>query len=211
MKLWSWSGLVAVLLTSLQGVASATPLLSEVYYDAVGTDGGKVFVELYGPAGESLEGLQLVGINGSGGSIVFSVDLTGVFPEDGFFVVADGTSGVTDVPNADMIVTNVDHQNGPENFLLFSGATVLDALGFGDFTAGDVFQGEGTAAPDSPAGSSLARWFANMDTHDNSVDFTILALPTPGEGMLSSVPEPGSLLLSALGLLLLASVRRRHA
>ncbi len=211
MKSWSCGGWVVVLLMSLQSVASATPLLSEVYYDAVGTDGGKVFVELYGQAGESLEGLQLVATNGATGSAVFSVDLTGIFPEGGFFVLADGSSGVTEVFNADLIVANVDHQNGPENFLLFSGETLLDALGFGDFSEGDVFQGEGMAAPDAPAGSSLARWFANIDTHDNAADFTILALPTPGEGSLSSVPEPGGLLLSGLGLLLLASVRRRHA
>ena len=28
--------------------ASAVPLISEVYYDAVGTDNGQVFVEIYG-------------------------------------------------------------------------------------------------------------------------------------------------------------------
>ncbi|MBW2712964.1 MAG: PEP-CTERM sorting domain-containing protein [Deltaproteobacteria bacterium] len=210
MKSWSWSGLMLVLLIGLQGTASAMPLLSEVYYDAAGKDGGKVFVELYGPSGESLEGLQLLGTNGAGGSVVFTVDLSGVFPEDGFFVVADGTSGVTAVANADLIVANVDHQNGPENFLLLLGGSVLDALGFGDFSEGDVFEGEGTAASDAPAGSSLARWFANVDTDDNAVDFTILSLPTPGEGMLSSVPEPGSLVLCAMGLVSLASVRRRR-
>jgi hypothetical protein len=211
MKSWSLSGVVAVWFLTVQGLASATPLISEVFYDAIGTDGGKVFVELYGQAGQSLDGLQLVGINGAGGSELFSLELTGVFPEDGFFVVADGTSGLTEVANADLIVANVDHQNGPENVLLLRDGTVLDALGFGDFSGGEVFQGEGEAAPDASAGSSLARHFADIDTGNNALDFTILALPTPGEGLLSSVPEPGSLLLSALGLLLLSTAGRRRA
>jgi hypothetical protein len=44
----------------------------------------------------------------------------------------------------------------------------LDAIGYGVFGVGEIFAGEGTAAVDAPAGSSLARLFANLDTDDNA-------------------------------------------
>jgi len=84
---------------------------------------------------------------------------------------------------------------------------VLDALAYGDFGPGDVSAGEGVPAPDAPAGQSLARVFADLDTDDNAVDFEVLALPTPGQAVLVA-PEPGSVALLLVGLLGLA-VRRR--
>ncbi len=199
MRAWSWG--LAMALCAIGSGAIAAPLISEIYYDAVGADDGKVFVELYGDPGSSLEGLRLEGTNGSNGSIVFAQTLTGSFPADGFFVVADGDAlGATSVAEADWIVGNIDHQNGPENLLLFSGETLIDALGFGAFGAGDVYQGEGQPAADAPAGSSLARVFANRDSGDNATDFEVLASPTPGTGPLAAVPEPGTAGLLLLGL-----------
>lgn len=49
------------------GVAGAgTVNLSEVQYDWPSSDDGKVFVELYGPAGFDLTGYSVVGVNGYG-------------------------------------------------------------------------------------------------------------------------------------------------
>ena len=42
--------------------ALALPLISELFYDAVGSDNGQSFVELYGAPGASLEGLVLEGV-----------------------------------------------------------------------------------------------------------------------------------------------------
>ena len=81
--------------------------------------------------------------------------------------------------------------------MLRSDTAVLDAVGYGSFGAGDVFAGEGEAAPDAPAGSSLARVFANVDTDDNFVDFHVLATPTPGT---ANLPEPGAAMLLTVGL-----------
>ena len=90
------------------------------------------------------------------------------------------------------------------------GAALLDALGYGDFPAGTVFAGEGNPAPDPPAGSSLARTFANLDTDDNAADFSVLAAPTPGTGAI--IPEPSSALLLAAALCGLSLIQRRgHA
>ena len=86
---------------------------------------------------------------------------------------------------------------------------MLDAVGYGVFDGGEVFAGEGSPAADPPAGSSLARRFADIDSGDNAADFVVLELPTPGSAPLSGIPEPSSALLLTLGLLGLARVGRR--
>jgi hypothetical protein len=75
----------------------------------------------------------------------------------------------------------------------------VDAVGYGTFAPDEFFAGEGSPAPDAPAGASLGRRFADLDTDDNAADFAVLAVPTPGAGALS-VPEPGSALLFGAGL-----------
>jgi hypothetical protein len=189
--------------------AAAAPLISEVYYDAVGSDDGQSFVELYGVAGASLEGLVLEVVNGADGALAGSLLLAGQFGADGLFVVADRLSdGTTSVADADLLL-NFDIQNGPDSLVLRGPEGVLDAVGFGEFAEGEVFAGEGSPAIDAVAGASLARVFADLDTDDNAVDFLELPAPTPGSAP-RLVPEPASATLSAAGLLLLA-IRSRRA
>ncbi len=203
--LWGVPLLISLLASA---EASALPVISEVLYDAVGSDNGLVFVEIHGEAGTSLAGLTLVGINGSGGGVTVSLALAGVIPPDGLFVLADDAGGgVSSVEGADQLL-DFDFQNGPDSIQLRDGDTVLDALGYGVFGAGEVFAGEGSPAADPPAGSSLARHFADLDSDDNAVDFAALEDPTPGSAPFSGIPEPSSCLLLALGLLGLAGTGR---
>ena len=109
--------------------------------------------------------------------------------------MSDGSSFVADAEQ----FANFDFQNGPDSIVLRLGEAVVDALGYGSFAAGDVFAGEGSAAADPPAGSSLARHFADVDTDDNALDFGALAMPTPGSAPVV-VPEPATAVLLALGL-----------
>jgi hypothetical protein len=200
-------GLAGVVLTS--GVHAAT-VISEALYDAAGTDNGNVFVELYGTPGTVLDGVSLEGVNGSDGSVYLTLPLTGVIPGDGVFVVADDAGdGSSLVVNADLVV-NMDFQNGPDSIVLRDAAGILDALGYGDFSGG-VFAGEGTAAPDAPAGSSLARLDPLADSNDNLSDFTVLDTPTPGSVPVSSVPLPPALALFMSGIGGLLAVSRRRA
>jgi hypothetical protein len=179
--------------------ARALPWISEVFYDAVGSDNGSSFVEIFGSAGSSLDGLVIEGINGADGSVGPTLELSGSIPVDGLWVVADDAGdGTTSVPGADRLL-NFDFQNGPDSIVLRSGGTILDALGYGSFAMGEVFAGEGSPAPDVPAGSSLARRFANVDHDDNALDFVALDTPTPGSAALRVVPEPASVLLALIG------------
>lgn len=181
-----------------------TVLISEVLVDAPGSDNGKTFVELAGTPGLSLAGYTLVGVNGGTGTVYLTIDLSSfTIPADGIFVAADTASGVTAVAEADALFANLDPQNGPDSIQLRLADTVVDALGYGDFTSA-VFAGEGNAVGLPTAGSSLARRFADIDTNDNAADFIALATPTPGTASFSgpaAVPEPASLFLLGAALL----------
>ena len=189
----------AILLLALPQFAAALPLISEVFYDATGSDDGKGFIELFGTPGSSLDGFFVEGVNGSNGAVTASLALSGVIDADGLFVLADRLSdGTTLVASADLVL-NFDFQNGPDSVrLLAPDGSVVDALGYGVFDPGEVFAGEGSPAPDASAGSSLARLFADQDTDDNAIDFAIAA-PTPGSAP-RSVPEPASIALLTVGL-----------
>lgn len=191
---------IAAIMVVVTGAAGALPIFSEVFYDATGSDDGQSFVELAGLPGFSLDGFLIEGVNGSNGAVGPTITLSGSIGANGLFLVADRRSdGSSSVLGADLFA-NFDFQNGPDSVVLRQGATVVDALGYGTFTAGEIFAGEGAPAPDVEAGSSLARVFANVDTDDNANDFVVLSTPTPGVANFSPVPEPSVALLLGLGL-----------
>ena len=202
---------VTFLLAFAPHAADAAPLISEVFYDAVGSDNGLVFVELYGDPGASLDGLFLEGINGANGSAGPSIALSGVFPADGIWLLADDVGDGTSSVAGAHLIANFDFQNGPDSIVLRTATTILDAVGYGVFGISEIFAGEGSAAADAPAGSSLARLFANVDSNDNAADFIVLGAPTPGSAPLNVVPEPQTAALLGAGLLGLAWSGRARA
>ncbi len=174
--------------------------INELYYDAVGSDDGKVFVELYGAAGQDLDGFAIEGFNGADARVTVRLELAGAVAPDGLFVIADIAGAATMVSRADLLL-DFDFQNGPDSVRLLNPAgMVVDALGYGEFGAEDHFLGEGAPALDASAGQSLARWFAGIDSNNNAADFAVQD-PSPGTTVLLA-PEPGAawLLLPLLAL-----------
>jgi PKD repeat protein len=153
-------------------------LINEFMYATAGADTG-TFIELYGTPGMDISGYSLEGVNGANGStydtLVFGQGTT--IPQDGYLVIGDGT-----VANEDVTDSFVDLQNGPDNVVLKDASgTVLDAVGYGDFSADPGnFVGEGTAVANTPDDYSLGRRAEVTDTDDNSADFFLWREPTPG-------------------------------
>ena len=111
---------------------AASPIIQEVYYDAIGPDASTAFTEIYGEAGLSLDGWSLRGVNGGTGSVYRTIDLTGaVIPLGGLLVVALGSAEPSLAAVRDFI-GNVDWQNGPDALHLRHGAELVDALQYGD-------------------------------------------------------------------------------
>ena len=189
-----------VLIASLwAGEGSATPIIQEVFYDALGPDRSFVFTELYGSPGTSLDGWSLVGMNGANGMPYRTLDLTGaVIPTDGLLVLATASAVGTLLAVRDF-VANVDWQNGPDAVLLYDAfGGLADALQYG--SAGTHNRGAGAPAPDPPAGLGLTRDALSADTGDNATDF--FASPkTPG---IRAAPVPVSE-PNVFGLILLAA------
>ena len=199
--------LAVIGVSSITG-AQAQTVISEVLYDAAGTDNGNAFVELFGSPGTLLDGLLLDGVNGADGSVYRSVVLVGVIPFDGVFVIGDDGGDGTSLVSGIDLVREIDFQNGPDSVVLRDGDSILDALGYGDF-GGGVFAGEGNAAPDGPSGSSLARIDPRLDTNNNLLDFMVLDLPTPGSVPVGAVPLPPAVMLFLSGMLGLAGIARK--
>lgn len=190
------SALLVLLTTSAPSFA--LPILSEIFYDAVGSDRAKVFTEIAGPPGFRLDGWSLVGVNGDTGLPYRTIDLSGaVIPPDGILVVATSRATGALLAVRDF-VADVDWQNGPDVVELWTSAGLrADALQYG-LTNGPPL-GEGTPAVDVEAGLALARRAGLLDTDDNATDF-VVADPTPGTvpGRVETVGEPISAAFLAL-------------
>ena len=206
---WVWRSACFIAFAGWAGAVQAMPIISELYYDAPGSDDGLSFIEIAGEPGTSLDGVSIEGVNGSNGAVGPTILLSGSIGLGGLFVVADRMSdGTTSVLGADFLA-NFDFQNGPDSVVIRRDGVIVDSLGYGEFGVAEVFAGEGMSAPDVLAGQSLARHFANLDTDDNALDFGILELPTPGAATFLPVPEPTTAVLFGLGLAGLGSAGRR--
>lgn len=172
---------ILVLLPQVQAV-----VISEVLYDAEGSDTGKEFVELYNPSSSPVNLTDWIlerGNGASAGDWLTEVVFDSVIPENGFFLI-----GEIEVTGAD-VTTTLDLQNGPDAVRLLDPlGAVVDLVGYGNTTAfSSTEYFEGTPAPEVIPGHSLERkpGFLDplagngQDTNDNAVDFLDNPSPEP--------------------------------
>ena len=161
-------GVFAAVWLGAAGTASALPLLSEVYYDAVGSDDGELFVEIAGRPGTSLEGWVVEGVNGANGAAGPTIVLSGAIGETGLFVVADQRSdGTTSILGADWWLVNVQAHYSIGDPELVEGGQIL-AVRIGDGSTGPI---DGDVNGDGKVdGSDLGLVLAGWGSADPSLD-----------------------------------------
>jgi hypothetical protein len=183
-----------ILVVSLLLVATAAfaqVYVNEVDYDQPSIDAGE-FIEIVGPANGSLDGYTIELVNGNGGAVYRTVDLTGLFlPNDvltgyGFLVI-----GSPVIPNVDFTPGNWPMndaiQNGaPDGILLKLNGVVVDGFSYeGQLTANPEFTA-GMAISASENGNipnlSIGRMLLGYDPNDQNSRFAQAAYePSPGE------------------------------
>jgi hypothetical protein len=154
-------------------------VINEVLYDVDGADPSGVFTELHGAPGTALAGLHLVGVNGSNNQTYNTIELVGVLPADGLWVVAHTQANAALQGVADQLSAAADYQNGADTIQLRWGDTVVDAVAYGTFGAGDHPAGEGQPVAEPAVDWSLSRDANHTDTNDNAADFSE-QVPSPG-------------------------------
>jgi len=149
-------------------------VINEVFYNPLGPDTGKEFVELYNPADYmvQLKGYALESGNGANPND-WTLEWTGTtesIPAKGYFLI--GELNVTPKPD---FVTSLDLQNSPDGDRLLKNGTIIDTVGYGNLVYPEYY--ESSPASNVKEGFSLQR-VNGIDTNDNSLDF-IEGLPTP--------------------------------
>ena len=202
--------LVSALLLSLYlslpiGASSPTLLISEVFYDAVGTEPDEEWIEIYNAGASAIdlsnykvgdeeeqggtEGmLQFpagVSIN-PGQVIVIANNATAFLSIWGFnpdYEMGDSDEAVPDmIPYTAWAGSAVQLANGGDHVLILDGGDeIMDAMSYGDKTM--FFD---PPCPDVSAGHSLERSPANADT-DTAEDWIDQEFPNPGS---VTVPTP---------------------
>ncbi len=163
--------------------------IQEFLYDGLASEtDGEAFVELYGSPGADISLYQVLFVNGSDGAETERVTLPpgSLLDAEGIFLIADlktNSSTESRITGADFL-DHFDPQNGPDGLqLLDREGNLVDTVVYGTGAAlqaqNGLALGEGSPAPDVVGGHSLSR-IAGADTQDNGVDFTDLAVPTPG-------------------------------
>jgi hypothetical protein len=177
------------------GVAEGHLVISELQTGGAGAS--DEFVELYNPtaAGLPLEGLELVYVTASGGTITrkasWALGAPSVLP--GAHVLVSNEAGIYAAIGDLTYASGVAATGGAWALRIQGASTALDSVGWGTATAWL----EGRAAAPPASGSSLERLpggpaGSSQDTDDNLVDFAGRSLPDPQNAGSPPVPDPTS-------------------
>ena len=193
MKFFVLSGLFMLLF--LIPSAAASVVISEVLYDAEGSDEGQEFVELYNPTAQDVDitGWKLEWGNGNyTDAWETEVTFEATLHAYSFYLV-----GEENVTGAD-IVADLDLQNGPDAVrIVDENDQIMDLVGYGeesDFNNSEYY--EGTPMYDVQEGHSIERkpGFEDplhgngQDTDNNIVDFLDRETPEPQNSSVMEIP-----------------------
>lgn len=178
---------LAVLLTfGIHAQVSSLPLvINEIDYDQPGLDASE-FIEIKNIADTavSLQGVELVLINGSSGAPYLSTNLPDITLAGGdYFVVCYGNNDAT---YCDLSFSSGVQNGAPDGIVLQINDQIIDAVSYeGDIEG--IVEGMGVETGDNnnDADISLSRSPDGFDTNNNNADF-ILACASPGEANKSS-------------------------
>ncbi len=131
----------------------APPFINEFHYDNAGTDAGE-FIEIAGTAGASLSGYSLVLYNGNGGTVINTLNLSGVFPnqQNGQGVLSFAYAGIIQNGSPDGIAL-VGPGGVVLEFISYEGVLTATAGPAAGMTSIDV----GVEEPGNANGTSIAR------------------------------------------------------
>jgi hypothetical protein len=174
-------------------------VINEIDYDQPSTDTAE-FVEILNAGAEpaSLDGVELVLVNGNGGGAVIyqTIALPDVLLDSGdYFVVC---ANAANTPSCDLDVspdTNLIQNGAPDAVALVLGETVIDTVSYEGDTGAPYTEGSGVGLEDSGAASfvGISRFPDGTDTGVNNVDLSPRCI-TPGTANVAAstnCPPPG--------------------
>ena len=194
-------------LSPLIGASSSSLLISEVFYDAPGTDEDEEWIEIYNPTASAIdlsaykigdeeeqgkgEGMYQFPSEASippGGVIVIALKATGFYALYGFnpdYEVTDTDPSVPDMSKYSAWATGkiALSNSGDEVLILDGGDAIVDAMSYGNKTT--FFD---PPCPDVATDHSLERSPANVDS-DTAEDWIDQEFPNPGS-VTAPTPTP---------------------
>ena len=163
-------------------------VINEIDYDQDGTDAAE-FVEIknVGSGAADLTGVDLIFVNGSGGSTYDTISLPSVMLAAGdYFVVCANAGTVLNCDLDDGPDTNFIQNGAPDAVALLFAGTTLDAVSYEGDTAGFT-EGSGAGLEDDSGFDfrGISRFPDGVDTDMNNVDLSPRCI-SPGEPNLST-------------------------
>ncbi|MBA3541260.1 MAG: lamin tail domain-containing protein, partial [Deltaproteobacteria bacterium] len=171
-------------------------VINEVEYDQMVNPDSTEFIEIYNPGASAvnLTGKQVLLVNGSGGAVYATIDLTGTLAAKGYLVIAGANVTVTlPATKLDPGWTMDEIQNGgPDGIALVDNTahTLIDALSYeGAMTMIDLpgfaasvslVEGVAATAKDDNQAGSMCRSPNGQDTDQADADWKLCATLTPG-------------------------------
>lgn len=154
---------------------NAAVLITEIYYDPIGSENGGEAIEIYNN-GDQPASIGNWIIKTKSSAIDATIPPETILPSKTFYLLADASWNISKDdstwPNADyeeaLTLSNTDGGVA----LLNENGTVQDSVGWGIASPPDLY--EGTPAGEVSAGNSLQRKFSNgvfTDSNNNSFDF----------------------------------------